>query len=277
MTWTPDMPDRRSASDMVSWKSYVDRVFEEHRLQVATALVAHDQRVETNRHAATERLDALAKHIGMQFIEQQRAIKIAEREREKASQALRSEQHRATDAAEREREKAAQALAITLGTSIHEGDERLREHIHNQVEQINAALTAVEGRALLRHDSVTAEFGLRQKASDAAVQKAEDAQKDVNERGNEFRGQLKDQNATMMPRLEAEALLKEVRSAQDKLDDKLVLTNTRIEKSDGVKTGVVERRNDQRASTGMIVGIASAAVAFVGLIVVLANVLASAP
>ncbi len=32
-----------SISDMISWKSYVDRVFEEHRTQVEDALAAHDR------------------------------------------------------------------------------------------------------------------------------------------------------------------------------------------------------------------------------------------
>lgn len=243
MTWTPDMPDRRSASDMVSWKAYVDRVFEEHRLQVAGALLAHDQRVAANAATASDRVQALGDHLTAMNVEGQRATEIAEREREKA----------------------AQALAQTLGLSIHEGDERLREHIQNQVEQINAALVAVEGRALLRHDSINSEFILRQKASDAAVQKAEDAQKDVNERGNEFRGQLKDQNNTMMPRLEAEALLKELRASVDKLDDKLVLTNTRIEKAEANKQGAVEVRGQQQIGVGQMTGI-------IGLVIALAAI-----
>jgi len=45
-------------------------------------------------------------------------------------------------------------------------------------------------------------------ASDKAIQKAEEAQRGVNERGNEFRAQLKDQNDTMIPRIEADNAFK---------------------------------------------------------------------
>lgn len=164
MNWMPDQQDRRSSQDIVSLKTYFDALYEENK----------------------------------------RAIEIAERERGAAASVLREEQQRAQDIAEREREKAAQALVGGLILSSKENVERLREHILNQKAQFEAALEAVEGRAILRHDGIEREFLLRQTASDAAVQKAEDAQKEVNIRSNEFRGQLKDQNNTMIPRLESE-------------------------------------------------------------------------
>jgi hypothetical protein len=48
-------------------------------------------------------------------------------------------------------------------------------------------------------------------ASDKAVEKSETAQKGVNETQNEFRGTLRDQAATFMPRSEAESLVRELR------------------------------------------------------------------
>lgn len=48
-------------------------------------------------------------------------------------------------------------------------------------------------------------------ASDKAVDKSEVAQKGVNEGQNEFRGTLRDQAATFMPRAETESLIRELR------------------------------------------------------------------
>jgi hypothetical protein len=48
-------------------------------------------------------------------------------------------------------------------------------------------------------------------ASDKAVEKSETAQKGVNEGQNEFRGTLRDQAATFMPRAETESLVRELR------------------------------------------------------------------
>ena len=48
-------------------------------------------------------------------------------------------------------------------------------------------------------------------ASDKAVDKSEIAQKGVNETQNEFRGTLRDQAATFMPRAETESLVRELR------------------------------------------------------------------
>lgn len=52
-------------------------------------------------------------------------------------------------------------------------------------------------------------------ASDRAVNKAEEAQLRVNQTQNEFRGTLKDQNATMMPRKEVEQLIQGVQKELD--------------------------------------------------------------
>ena len=50
-------------------------------------------------------------------------------------------------------------------------------------------------------------------SSEKAIDKAEFAQQRVNETQNEFRGTLKDQAATLMPRSETESLIRELRTA----------------------------------------------------------------
>jgi hypothetical protein len=64
-------------------------------------------------------------------------------------------------------------------------------------------------------------------ASEKAVLKAEDAQKDYNQRSNEFRGQLDDQAKTLMPRLEAQAAFK---SMEEKLEGLKITAQTDIER-----------------------------------------------
>lgn len=63
---------------------------------------------------------------------------------------------------------------------------------------------AVAVALLAQEKAVQAAFA----ASDKAIIKAEDAQKDYNERSNEFRGQLDDQAKMLMPRIEITGLLK---------------------------------------------------------------------
>ena len=58
--------------------------------------------------------------------------------------ALFREKDRASTLAEHEREKAASALRTGLEVSISAGDERLREHVLNQITQVNAALHSSE-------------------------------------------------------------------------------------------------------------------------------------
>jgi hypothetical protein len=65
---------------------------------------------------------------------------------------------------------------------------------------VNAALVAQE-------KAVAAALA----ASEKAVNKAEIAQANVNENQNEFRGTLRDQALTLMPRAEAENLIRELR------------------------------------------------------------------
>lgn len=142
----------------------------------------------------------LREYVEALLNEVRRATEIAERERSTAAIALRTEQRHAEDVAEREREKAAQALATALQQAIKEGDERLREHIQNQVEQINAALISIEKAAQLRHDANRTQLEDRFHYTERAVAKAERANEDRFKSVNEFREQLSDQAAHFLPR-----------------------------------------------------------------------------
>lgn len=81
-----------------------------------------------------------------------------------------------------------------------ERDRRLDQRMDAQETAVAAALAAAE-------KAVTAALV----ASEKAVDKAEVAQGKVNETQNEFRGALKDQAATLMPRAEAENIFRELR------------------------------------------------------------------
>ena len=75
---------------------------------------------------------------------------------------------------------------------MDERDRRYETRFEGQEKAVAAALAAADKQ-------VTTAFS----ASEKAVAKAEDAQKDYNQRSNEFRGQLDDQAKTLMPRSEA--------------------------------------------------------------------------
>ncbi len=105
------------------------------------------------------------------------------------------EQDRAQEKADREREKAAQVTADAVQAAL-ESSEKLN------VQRVGSEREAREG---LRR-----EMQLITDASQQAIVKAEEAQKDVNAKGNEFRGQLRDQAETFYPRAEAELRQREV-------------------------------------------------------------------
>lgn len=98
-------------------------------------------------------------------------------------------------------------LKELLETKVHslrdilsERDQRYKERIEALERHFTAAMLAQEK---FNAASVT--------AGKEAVDKAEEAQKEVNIRTNEFRGQLGDQAATLMPRKETEAEVNSLR------------------------------------------------------------------
>lgn len=94
------------------------------------------------------------------------------------------EMRRAGRMADEEREKSAQALRDSLDRAIHDGDDRLLDHITNQIAQVKAALDAERrGQDKFEH-TVEKQF--------AQV--------------NEFRGALDDLGKSMATRRELETL-----------------------------------------------------------------------
>lgn len=146
--------------------------------------------------------------------------------------AILSEKDRAVEMATDEREKAAAALRKALERTIEEGDDRLREHITNQIQQINAALLSADKLELERIGSVRRELQQAMASAAEAVQKAETATEKRFEGVNEWRGQSADRErsqqeqmanltATFLPREVAEAQFAEMRKQIDENRDRL--------------------------------------------------------
>ncbi len=138
-------------------------------------------------------------------------------ERDRAAEALRSATQKATEQADDTRAKSADRLAEQLGDRIgavsektdviqdslnermNEGDSHLRQHIDQQVVQIQQAL-----------DAARRETGIIHESSEKAIQKAEDASNKRFDSFNGFREQLNDQAKDFMPREVADAQIKEL-------------------------------------------------------------------
>lgn len=189
--------------EAVPLKNYIDAQLSEIRRAVDIA-------------AAAEQFEGvpLKAYIEAILEEQKRALDMAASEREKAAAALRETDQRAMQTAEAEREKAANALRIGLDRAIKEGDDRLREHISNQTEQLRDQLEASRRETEIR-------FG----ASQEAILKAEVANERRFESGDAFREQLTDQTASFLRTEVADAQFREMRTAINDLTrqlDKLI-------------------------------------------------------
>ncbi len=101
----------------------------------------------------------------------------------------------------------------------HQWEISIRDYLEQLINErdrlydirFRAAETAVTAALSAQEKATASAFS----ASEKAVLKAEDAQKDYNQRSNEFRGQLDDQAKTLMPRAEVQQIMK---SVEEKLD-----------------------------------------------------------
>jgi len=250
--------------------------------------------VDLARETAGSQVE-LREYIERIFVEGQRATEMAEREREKAAAALTVERYNAASTAESEREKSARALADGLDRSITEGDARLREHIHNQVSQIQAALLSANAleeerfeRAKDEVEALRRANTLVQEGQKEAVIKAENAQKEVNVRGNQFRAQLADQAASLMPRKEVEAMVGEIRKRVDEmlpretfdtsvgsLESRITSNTSRLDRSRGIGEGVNDARGRSQFTTSTLISVAVVVVSVIAVIVAIASALAA--
>ncbi len=120
-----------------------------------------------------------------------------------------AEQRQALRVAEEEREKSAAALRKEVDRAVREGDERLREHIANQISQIRGDLISSEKLELTRIEKVEAqvrsasrEIQIVLDASRQAIEKAEHANDRRLDLLNEFRAQQSDEAKKYLQRSE---------------------------------------------------------------------------
>lgn len=177
--------------------------------------------------------DQVKSHLEDILEEKDRALSMADDEREKAAAALRNEQQRALDQADRERERAADKLRTELARQIDEGDDRLREHIAQQFQQINAALVSAERLETTRFGSTTESLRATEKQLEvlrhAAVIAQDKFERNVEsrfEQVNEFRGSLDDLGKTMATRREMEQINSALNS---KMDDSIIQRNVKFD------------------------------------------------
>jgi hypothetical protein len=139
---------------------------------------------------------------------------------------------------------------------VDERDRLYKERDESRKTAVDAALQAAK-------EKTTDAFV----ASEKAIVKAEDAQREYNARSNEFRGQLDDQAKTLLPRFEADS---KFRAQEDKLEglrkEVQSLRESRSETSGGRQVQSEQRTQvnfDRTIQVAVIVAAASAAVAYI--------------
>lgn len=200
----------------------------------------------------------LKEHLDAILNEKDRALSMADGEREKAASALRGEQQRALDQAGRERDKAAENLRIELARAMNEGDDRLREHISQQVLQINAALVSAEKLEVERVNAINQKIEGDEKVVEALrvsfsdrIDKFETSVADRFKQVNEFRGSLDDLGKQMATRRELEGLSASLNQRHEELVKTLGELRSRIDVGPAA-LGTLQQRIDTQ--TGQVIG-----------------------
>lgn len=233
--------------------------------------------------------DQIKEFIETILDEKDRALQMADDEREKSAAALRNEQQRALDQADRERERAAEKLRSEMSRQIDEGDDRLREHIAQQFQQINAALTSSEKleierfeRASQAVDSLRSLLDEQRHSHEIAQVKFETTVSARFVQVNEFRGSLDDLSKQMATRRELESvqasigakmddlagLVQELRSRLDTGPVGLDELRARADQGQGRQEGARQNQAGLYALIGAVGGI-------LGIIIVVATVLSN--
>lgn len=197
------LEDLVKSANAVDLRQYVEAVLQEGKL--ATEMAEREREkaaaaLRQEQHRAMDKSDTEREKAASALRqEQHRAMDKSDAEREKAASALRVEQHRAMEQAQHERELAATALQVSLERAMQEGDDRLREHISNQIQQINAALVSADKLEQARVEAVREqtravqrELKIIQEESEKAIAKAETANEKRFESVNEWRAQSAD-------------------------------------------------------------------------------------
>lgn len=216
-----------------------------------------DDPVSNGVAVSARELEARVEGLRVQIldVEGQLNRRVQTAQREAAAQhehfdSILAEKDRATEIAERERAKAADALAEALSRSIREGDERLREHITNQIQQIEAALVAAEKlldahverlkadiasgeqQSEMRYQAMQDQLTARFESSEKAISKAEAANEKRFEDVNQWRQQSNEREraqqeqtlrltSSFLPREVADAQFEQIRRNITELTEKL--------------------------------------------------------
>lgn len=110
-------------------------------------------------------------------------------------------------------------------------------------------------------------------ASEKAVNKAEVAQANINVNQNEFRGQLKDQASTLMPRNEAENTTRELRGLLVTLSGELSNMRSRIDIGPPSLGALQSESDARRGGSNMVSGIRADVVAAAAIASVIVAIL----
>jgi hypothetical protein len=229
--------------------------------------------------------DQVKEFVEALLAEKDRALAMADDEREKAASALRGEQRRALDQAASEREKAAENLRVELARSIREGDERLREHIQNQVMQIGAALVSADKLELERMGKVQAtvealvdKLEVLRAAQSTAQDKFEHSVESRFKQVNEFRAALDDLGKQMATRREMEAASAAIAERAETLQKSLADLRSRIdvgpEGLDSLRAradAAAGKEEGVKLTTGLLFGSIAALAAVITIVIILAN------
>lgn len=105
-----------------------------------------------------------------------------------------------------------------LYTLINERDRQYQQRFESQEKAVNAALIAAK-------EAVNAALS----AAQTAVNKAEIANEKRLDNQNEFRGQLKDQASTLLPRTEAEARFKAIEIDMNRMNNAIIAGTGKFE------------------------------------------------
>lgn len=158
---------------------------------------------------------------------------------------------------------------VVLGTEIKRVDDLLGAEARRVDGMFDAQETAVNAALVAQEKAVAAALA----ASEKAVNKAEIAQQRVNETQNEFRGSLKDQANTLMPRLETENIVREIRGLVSVNTKELGDLRSRIDIGPP-SLSLLQSRSDEgvggnrsaQSSRALVFSVAAVTFGFIGMI-----------
>lgn len=165
--------------------------------------------------------------------------------------------------------------AIEKGIAVAHDDlvrvpTEIQKAIGNLKELHEVKIHAVEAKfdaALVAMDKATASAFA---SSEKAIMKSEDAQKELNIKNNEFRGQLRDQSEMLMPRTESLSNLKNVNDRLDEVKEQTEIKLELIRKEIQVLREFRSEGGGKSAGVALSWGILIAALGIIGTLISIA-------